>query len=81
MENFKAYPLFNDVEDKVLQARNRAVILANISEDHKTSDRKISPKGVALVFGYFSKIPLEDREEISKLYASEMKKRGYAIVE
>lgn len=81
MENFKAYPLFNEVEDKELQARNRAIILANISEDHKTPEKKISVKGAALIMGYFQKIPQEDRKEIASLYAKEMTNRGFAIVQ
>ena len=81
MENFKAYPLFNDVEDKALQARNRAIILANISEDHKTHEKKISVKGAILIMGYFQKIPQEERKEVSSLYAQEMNKRGFAIVQ
>lgn len=81
MQNFKGFELFNDVEDKELQARNRAVVMANISEDFKTKEGRISQAGALLIFGYFGSIPKEEREPVTKKYAEEMNKRGFAIVQ
>jgi hypothetical protein len=79
--NFKGFSLFNDVEDTALRARNRAIVLANISEDHRTKESRINVKGVALIMGYFGNIPKEERKEVSSLYVEEMNKRGFAIVQ
>lgn len=81
MQNFKGFELFNDITDEELKSRNRAVVLANISEDNKTKDKRINPKGVALIMGYFSNIPKEERKPVSLKYAEEMRKRGFAIAE
>lgn len=81
MENqYKGFSLFND-QDEPLRTRNRAVILANIAEDNKTKDRKITPKGAALMIGYFAEIPNEERAALNKAFADTMNQRGFAIVE
>lgn len=74
---FKGYSLFNDVEDQALRNRNRAVIMANILE-HNTKGMQVSPKGAALILGYFSNIPKEEREEVEKNFEQFAKERGYA---
>lgn len=82
MQNeFKGFSLFNDVADADLRNRNRAVVLANIAEDHQTEDSRIKPKGVALMLGYFNLVPQADRRECNARFAQEMTKRGFAIVE
>jgi hypothetical protein len=78
--NFKGFSLFND-QDEPLRTRNRAVVLANIAEDYKTKDRKINPKGAALMLGYFAAIPKEERNSLNKKFAETMNERGFAIVE
>lgn len=80
MENFKGFSLFND-QDEPLRSRNRAVVLTNIAEDYGTKDKKISPKGAALMLGYFAAIPPEEREGLSKKFADAMNQRGFAIVQ
>lgn len=75
---FKGFSLFNDVEDKELRQRNRAVVLANIAADN-TKNKLISPKGASLVLGYFGLIPEEDRLDVKVRFAEEMKHRGYAL--
>lgn len=76
MENFKGYPLFNDLEDKALQTRNRAVIMANIIEQN-TKKKLITPKGTALVIGYFNCVPTEDRKDVEAAFTQQMKERHY----
>lgn len=76
-DNYKTLPLFSDIEDKDLQSRNRAVIMANVSEQY-TKKGKITAKGASLVLGYFNCVPLEDRKEVEENYRNAMKERGYA---
>jgi len=73
---FKGYSLFNDIEDVELRNRNRAVILANIIE-HNTKSRRVSPQGAALVLGYFSYVPMEDRKDVEERFEVIVKERGY----
>lgn len=81
MQNeFKGFSLFSDIEDVNLRTRNRAVVLANMAEDNKTPDKRITPKGVALMLGYFSLIPNEERNDCNAKFAQEMNDRGFAIV-
>ena len=79
MENYKTLPLFNDIEDYALRTRNRAVIMANVSEQN-TKDKKITVKGVSLVLGYFNSIPEEERKDLYNAYEEQMRSRGYATV-
>jgi len=55
------YPLFEDTEDKALQARNRASIILNIMEDN-SKDGKVSLKGTSLVIKYMKDIPEGERK-------------------
>lgn len=81
MQNeFKGFSLFTDVADAELRTRNRAVVLSNIAEDNKLGNDRISPKGVALMLGYFAQIPQEERKQCTSEFAAEMTKRGFAIV-
>lgn len=74
--NYKTLSLFNDIEDQALRTRNRAVILANISEQY-TKDRKITAKGASLVIGYFNEVPDDEKKEVMAAYEQQMKERGY----
>jgi 2,4-dienoyl-CoA reductase-like NADH-dependent reductase (Old Yellow Enzyme family) len=72
------YSLFNDIDDENLRIRNRAVVMANMCQNNMKKD-KISPKGMALVVGYFNAI--KDAVERSKTIAKfeiMMEERGYA---
>lgn len=63
MENFKGFSLFKDLEDKDLQAYNRARIMWNIMEDHvDPKTRAVNPKGGHLVLSYFEAIPEDERK-------------------
>lgn len=75
---FKGFSLFSDIEDPVLRTRNRAVVLCNIADDHQR-DRKINPKGFALILGYFGAIPDEEKNMVKDAFAKQMKERGYVI--
>ena len=77
MENYKTLPLFSDIEDSALRTRNRAVIMANVSEQH-TKKNKLTVQGVALVLGYFNAVPEDERKDLYSAYESQMKERGYA---
>lgn len=62
MENVKGFSLFTDVEDKDLQAYNRARIMWNIMEDHvDPQTKRVNPKGGKLALEYFISIPEEER--------------------
>ena len=76
---FKGFSLFTDQEEP-LRTRNRAVVLSNIAEDHTNKEKKISPKGAAIMIGYFGAIPKEERSNTAKMFAAEMNRRGFAVV-
>jgi len=73
---YKGFPLFNDIEDVALKQRNRAVIMANIAEKY-TKAKKISLKGASLIIGYFNEVPLEDRKTLEAKFTEVMKERNY----
>lgn len=75
-DSYKNYPLFTDIEDKALQTRNRAVIMANIAEAN-TKNKLISPKGAALIIGYFDCIPEADRAGVQAAFEQQVVERGY----
>lgn len=79
INNYKGFELFNDIEDDTLRTRNRAVVLANIAEDH-TKDRRINTKGAALILGYFGAIPNEERKAVKDKFVNDMQQRGFALV-
>lgn len=73
---YRGFSLFNDVEDKELQLRNRAVVMSNIAEQYTTA-KKITLKGASLVLGYFDCIPNEERKELQTKFEITMKERGF----
>lgn len=77
MNNYKTLSLFNDIEDFALRTRNRAVIMANVSEQN-LKDNKLTVKGVSLVLGYFNCVPDEERKALYCEYEKQMKERGFA---
>lgn len=74
---YKGFSLFNEIQDKELRTRNRAVILANITEDNLTPNKRVTPKGAVLVLGYFTCIPDEEKADTEKAYARAMQERGF----
>lgn len=61
---YYGYSLFNDVEDVDLRARNRAASLKNIMEDHLNAEGQPTPKAAMITFGYFEKVPAEERKSV-----------------
>lgn len=76
--DFKGYPLFNDIEDKALQTRNRAVIMANIAEAN-TKKNLMTPKGAFLILSYFDSLPAEDKKDVETAFKQNLKERGYSV--
>lgn len=76
---FKGFSLFNDVEDDNLRPFNRARVMANMAEDHTNKEKRITPKGAALILGYFNLIPKEERNIAKDLFEIEMNNRGFAL--
>lgn len=75
---YKGFSLFNDIEDDILRIRNRAVVLANIAEDH-TENMKISMKGASLIFGYFALVPPHEKFAVQQKFEEQMKARGFMV--
>ncbi|MNX05479.1 hypothetical protein D3C86_350930 [compost metagenome] len=75
---FQGFNLFNDIEDKILRIRNRAVVLSNIYEDN-SKDGKINGKGAAIMLGYFGRIPEAERAMVQDKFIEDMKLRGFKI--
>ena len=73
---YRGYDLFLDIEDKDLQAHNRAAIMANICESHVKND-KITPGGAGLVIGYFDKVPPEERKPAFDKFLNTMQGRNF----
>lgn len=79
--DYKTYSLFNDIEDIELRNRNRAVVLANIAEDHiDRRSKRVSAKGAALILGYFGQVEEADRDEVKHKFAVNMCSRGFSLV-
>lgn len=58
------YTLFNDVEDFALRARNRAMSLKNIMEDHQNEKGQLTAKAAMLTTGYFNLVPEGERKAV-----------------
>ena len=57
------YDLFNDIEDKDVQAQKRGQVLAKILLDHTSPvDRKVSKEGFQLSARYVRAIPNPERK-------------------
>lgn len=76
---FKGFSLFADVEDANLRTFNRARVMANMAEDHINKEKRIHPKGAALILGYFNLIPKEERDVAKDMFQLEMNNRGFAL--
>lgn len=77
---YKGFSLFSDIEDSSLRNRNRAVVLANIAEDNLNKEKRITPKGAALVLGYFSQVPEAERSDVYGRFVTNMNERGFQVV-
>ena len=76
--DYRGFSLFNDIEDKELQLRNRAVVMSNIAEQY-TKAKKITLKGASLILGYFDCIPNEERKTLQDRFENTMKERGFCL--
>ena len=74
---YKGFSLFNEIQDKELRTRNRAVILANITEDNLTPNKRVTPKGAVLVLGYFTCISDDEKQAAQEAYLRTMQERGF----
>jgi len=77
--DFKGFSLFNDITDSELQARNRAVVLSNIAEDHTNKEKRINAKGASLILGYFSLIPPDQRLTVKERFTDNLIRKGYKL--
>ena len=75
---FKGFSLFNDIKDKELRTRNRAVVLCNIAEDN-TRNKAITAKGSGIILGYFGLIPEDERNDVKEAFKLGMQQRGFAL--
>jgi hypothetical protein len=53
--------------------------MANMAEDHTNKEKRITPKGAALILGYFNLIPKEERNVAKDLFEIEMVNRGFSL--
>ena len=79
MEHFKGHALFNDLEDKALQAYNRARLMVNMVLENSNGKGDFNIKAAALTTGYMSNIPKEDRKDVLTEFVSQMRKEGFAL--
>ena len=70
------YETFNEIKDSVLRARNRAIVMANIFEDHSKGN-DITTKGASLLFRYFESLPKMDIALTFEAFKADMEARGY----
>jgi hypothetical protein len=64
------YDVFLGVEDKELQARNRAQVLNNIFEDGANENNKIGTGTAQLMTDYVKLIPKEERAVVVQALAA-----------
>lgn len=63
MKEYNGYPLLEDVENPQLQARNRAVVLFNMTED--LTNERIGEQGIRnFVTHYLEQIPEDEHPAI-----------------
>lgn len=72
----RGYSLFNEIEDKDLQSRNRAVVLANIIEDnmHEKSGA-VTPACMVITGEYFKAIDTKDAAAVYTFLQGEIMER------
>lgn len=79
LNEFKGFSLFNDIDNRDLRSRNRAVLLANITEDNLTKNKRLTEKGTVLVLGYFTSIPEDERINVQIAYEQALRERGFNV--
>lgn len=78
VNSYRGYSLFNDIEDYTLRIRNRAVVMCNMAETHAKKGL-ISPKGAALILGYFNGIQDDERPDTMNKFKYAMQERGFSL--
>ena len=73
---YRGHSLFYDVEDKELQASNRAAVMLNMYEQ-AVFDPTVRIPLQATLFGYFGCIPPEERRLVRTKFAEHAASRGY----
>lgn len=77
IQTFKGYSLFVEIEDFALRARNRAVIMANIFEEHYNSALgKVSALGLKNILEYFKEVPDLDKAQAFAAFNTILQERG-----
>lgn len=79
MEFFKGFSLFNDIEDNVLKAYNRARIMVNMVLENSNGKGDFNVKAAALTTGYMNCIAKDERKETLDEFISQMRKEGFAL--
>jgi hypothetical protein len=80
VNEYKGYSLFNDIEDEALRLRNRGVVLANMAE-MGMSGTNIKHGATADIIGYFSNVPVEDRQEVLAVMTDALAERGIKVTD
>ncbi len=75
INDYKGLPLFNDVGDYNLRARNRGAIMANTLEEHLQGN-KVNNTGLGLILGYFNSLPSFERQSCKTAFEEQLTQRG-----
>lgn len=77
--NYKDISLFYDIEDPVLRARNRGVVMGNLTVDGIDKSGKMTPRATKDLLEYFKRVPADERKPALQVYLDYLKQEGYAI--
>ena len=78
VNEYKGYSLFNDVADKALRIRNRAVVMANIASAGRDGE-SITLSATDDLFRYFNLIDKAEQKETNKAFVARLKEEGFNI--
>lgn len=75
------YSLFNDIEDKALRIRNRAVCLRNIAVQGRSKKKEGSLTATATLdlIEYFGAVPLNERKEVIEEFMEHLNADGFKV--
>ena len=77
---YRGFNLFTDVADEALRKHNQAMVLANIAVDYMSKKTKmVSPKGAALILGYFQQVTEKDRADVQEVFKQAMTMNGFKL--
>jgi len=75
INNINGYSLFNEVEDKELQLRNRTTTLVNMIEDNMTEEGVVNQQGMFLSMQYWTEISDEEKKSLYDSVKAEVEER------